>query len=86
MAVARVTVRLSEETPLRVDWLRSGLTGELLAFLEVGEYEVGVYGPPAAMRRFGWEAVVAAEQADRFGGEQGSTALTDGESGEFPWS
>jgi hypothetical protein len=70
MRVVRVTIRVAEDTPLRVDCLRSGLTGELLAFLEVGEYDVGVYGPPAALRRLAREAVVAAEQAEKFDGSE----------------
>ena len=86
MRVARVMVRVSESTPLRVEWLRSGLTGELLAFLEVGEDEVGVYGLPSALRRFGWEALVAAEQAERFGGMDPTAALMNGGGGEFPGS
>jgi hypothetical protein len=74
MRVVRVTIRVTEDTPLRVDWLRSGLTGELLAFLEVGEYDVGVYGPPDALRRLAQEAVVAAEQAEKFGGSESRLA------------
>ena len=67
MRVARITVALTEDSPLRPEAFRSGATGEPVGWLEVGEFEVGVYGSPAALRRLSVYALAAAEHADELG-------------------
>ena len=67
MRVARITVALTEDSPLRPEAFRSGATGEPVGWLEVGEFEVGVYGSPAALRRLSVCALAAAEHADELG-------------------
>jgi hypothetical protein len=67
MRVARITVALTEDSPLRPEAFRSGATGEPVGWLEVGEFEVGVYGSPGALRRLSVCAQAAAEHADELG-------------------
>lgn len=67
MSVAHVTVRVEEDTPFHsLPYVSSG-SGEPVAMLEVGDYQVSVYGPPVALRRLADEAVRAAEDAERLG-------------------
>jgi hypothetical protein len=67
MAVARITVAVREDTKLRSEAFRSASTGEPVGWLEVGEFEVGLYGSPAALRRLALDAVRAAEDAEELG-------------------
>jgi hypothetical protein len=67
MRVARITVGLREDSPLRPEAFRSGTTDEPVGWLEIGEYEVGVYGSPAALRRLSAYALEAAGHADELG-------------------
>ena len=67
MRVARITVALTEDSPLRPEAFRSGATGEPVGWLEVGEFEVGLYGSSAALRRLSISALAAAENADELG-------------------
>ena len=67
MGVARITVAVREDSPLRPEAFRSGATGEAVGWLEVGEFEVGLYGSAAALRRLSVSALAAAEHADELG-------------------
>jgi hypothetical protein len=67
MAVARITVAVTEDTRLRSEAFRSSWTGEPVGWLEVGEFELGLYGSPAALRRLALDAVRAAEDAEELG-------------------
>ena len=67
MAVARITVAVTEDTKLRSEAFRSTATGEPVGWLEVGEWEVGLYGSSAALRRLALDAVRAAEDAEELG-------------------
>jgi hypothetical protein len=64
MRAARVTVALREDTALCSQPLIQTCSGKPIAWLEVGEYEVGLHGSPAALRRLAQESVIAAEQAE----------------------
>ena len=66
MGVARITVAVREDTRLRSEAFRSA-AGEPVGWLEVGEFEVGLYGSPAALRRLALDAVRAAEDAEELG-------------------
>ena len=67
MAAARITVAVREDLPMRPEAFRSAATGEPVGWLEVGEFEVGLYGSPAALRRLALDAVRAAENAEELG-------------------
>jgi len=63
MCVARVSITLDQDTPLRAEAFES-LSGEPRALLGIGLLDVGVYGSSAALRRLALEAVRAAEYAE----------------------
>jgi hypothetical protein len=64
MALARATLRLGEDSPLREQSFISE-SGELCAWLDVGaDGEFSVYGSPAALRRLGTAMLAAADAAD----------------------
>lgn len=64
MALARITVRVGEDSPLRAQSFIDE-SGELCAWLDVGaEGEFSVYGSPAALRRLGTAMLAAADDAD----------------------
>ena len=67
MGVARITVAVREDSPLRPQAFRSTATGEPVGWLEVGEFEVGLYGSSAALRRLSVSALAAADHADELG-------------------
>jgi len=67
IAVARVTVAVREDSRLRPEAFRSTVTGDPVGWLEVGDTEVGVYGSPAALRRFSASVLEAAEHAEELG-------------------
>ena len=67
MAAARITVAVREDLPLRPEAFRSAATGEPVGWLEVGEYEVGLYGSAAELRRLSASALAAAEHAEELG-------------------
>jgi hypothetical protein len=67
IAVARVTVAVREDSPLRPEAFRSTATGDPVGWLEVGDTEVGMYGSPAALRRFSASVLAAAEHAEELG-------------------
>jgi len=63
-AVRRVMLLLREDTPLCSRPLVEDNSGEVIAWLEVGDREVAVWGTPVTLRRFAREAVVAAKDAE----------------------
>jgi hypothetical protein len=64
MGVARTTVRVTEQVELRPRPFIAE-SGDACAWLELGDgSEVGLYGPPAAMRRLGAAVIAAAAAAD----------------------
>jgi hypothetical protein len=63
MALARTTVYVTDDCAL--DGHAVCDPGAVYAWLELGEYELGVWGSPAAMRRLAAAATGAAEAADR---------------------
>ena len=63
-AVRRVMLLLREDTPLCSRPLLEDNSGEVIAWLEVGDHEVAVWGSPVTLRRLAREAVVAADEAD----------------------
>jgi len=68
MRLARVTVAVKEDTVLRPEaWV--DINREPVAWLEVGDTEVGLFGSPAALRRLALDAVRAAEYAEELGGD-----------------
>ena len=67
IAVARVTVAVKEDSRLRPEAFRCTVTGDPVGWLEVGDTEVGVYGSPAALRRFSASVLAAAEHAEELG-------------------
>jgi len=71
--VARVSVALREDTVLRTDaWV--DITGTSIAWLEVGDTEVGLFGSARALRRLALDAVRAAERAEELGSVEGVLA------------
>lgn len=63
-AVRRVMVLVREDTRLRSRPMRDDESGEIIAWLEVGENEIAVWGKPQTLRRLAREAVVAAQEAE----------------------
>jgi hypothetical protein len=63
-AVRRVMLLLQEDTPLCSRPFVEDNSGEVIAWLEVGDREVAVWGTPVTLRRLAREAVVAAEEAE----------------------
>jgi hypothetical protein len=63
MSVARITVEVREDSRLRPEAFRIASRDEPVAWLEVGEFEVSVYGSAAALRRLSGAALAAAEHA-----------------------
>jgi hypothetical protein len=74
MAIARITVAVREDTKLRSEAFLSSSTGEPVGWLEVGEFELGLYGSPGALRRLALDAVRAAEDAEELGRAQPARA------------
>lgn len=65
MRALNVTVLLREDTAFSSQPFVSSNEDRVLSSLSVGEYEVAVLGPPAALRRLAWEAIAAAEDAEQ---------------------
>jgi len=70
---ARVSVALREDTVLCADaWI--DITGRPIAWLEIGDTEVGLFGSATALRRLALDAVRAAERAEELRGVEGVLA------------
>lgn len=63
--LARTTINLSEAERLSPMPFVSEDGGRAVAWVEIGSYEVGVYGPPDALRELAAVALAAADQAEK---------------------
>jgi hypothetical protein len=82
IAVARMTVCVGEDAPLRRHRFVSA-AGEPVAWLNVGEAgELCVYGSPEAMRRLGEAVLAAADSAEALAPGCGRLRVVNGRDGD----